>query len=53
MSHAADSYDTVIIVSSIRLVIMLAKVSEITPHAGGAHKITSILFTRHRRDVAD
>lgn len=53
MSHASDSYDVVIIESSIRLVIMLVKVSERTPHAGAAHKITSILFTRHKRNVTD
>lgn len=39
--------------SSIRLVIMLVKVSERTPHAGVAHKITSILFTRHRKNATD
>lgn len=45
MSHASDSCDIVMIVSSIRLVIMLVKVSERTPHAAAAaaHKIT-ILF---------
>lgn len=32
---------------------MLAKVSERTPHAGAAHKITSILSTRLRRNVTD
>lgn len=32
---------------------MLVKVSERTPHAGAAHKITSILFTRHRRNVTE
>lgn len=53
MSHASDSYDIVIVVSSIRLVIMLVKVSERTPHAGAALKITSTLFPRHRRNVAD
>lgn len=47
------THDIAIIVSSIRLVIMLAKVSERTPQAGAAHKITSDLFTRHRRNVAD
>lgn len=53
MSHASDSYDIVIIESSIRLVIMLVEVSERTPHAGAAHKITSILFVRHKRNVID
>lgn len=53
MSHASDSYDIVIIESSIRLVIMLVEVSERTPHAGAAHKITNILFARHKRNVID
>lgn len=52
MSHASDSCDIVTIVYSIRLVIMLVKVSE-RLHAGAAHKITSSLFTRHRRNVTD
>lgn len=32
---------------------MLVKVSERTPHAGAAHRITSILFTRHRKNATE